>query len=239
VLQRGGNNQPGLWHHRMTSMVVSVVASWLLRLLLFCGCGWLSRLRRRFPRLLVISRSCVVVVAIVVSCHCGWLLRLVVVSHGCVIVSRFAWLFPAIASWLLQWLCLAVVVGCHGWLLFPAVASSFPTVVSSLQLLHLAIVVGCHGCHHCHGCFCGCCTHCCLLSWLMILVVAVVSVVRWLFPLPLLVFSFVWQIVFAVVKVAASVMHCASEFLQLFAEMDGCNSDVRIIIFSVRFKHEI
>jgi len=62
-------------------------------------------------------------------------------------------------------------------------------------------------------------------------------VVPWLFPLPLFVLSFVWQIVFAVVKVAASVMHCASEFLQLFAEMDGCNSDVGIIILSGRFKH--
>jgi len=63
----------------------------------------------------VISRSCIVVVAIVVSCYCGWLSRLVVVSHGCVIVSCFAWSFPAVASWLLWWLCLAVVVGCRGW----------------------------------------------------------------------------------------------------------------------------
>jgi len=72
----------------------------------------------------------------------------------------------------------------------------------------------------------GCCGHCVLLLRLVvavggyfpqfchrfprlcIMVVAVVSVVRWLFPFPLLVFSFVWQIVFAVVKVAASVIHC-------------------------------
>jgi len=53
------------------------------------------------------------------------------------------------------------------------------------------------------------------------------------FPQPLLVFSFVhWQIVFTVVKVAAFVMDCTSEFLQLFVEMNGCNSDACIIIFS-------
>jgi hypothetical protein len=59
-----------------------------------------------------------------------------------------------------------------------------------------------------------------------------------LFPSPLFVFSFVdWQIVFAVVKVAASVMDCTSEFLQLFAEMNGCNSDACRIIFSRGIKH--
>jgi len=59
------------------------------------------------------------------------------------------------------------------------------------------------------------------------------------FPQPLLVFSFIhyWQIVFAAIKVASSVMDCASEFLKLFAAMDGCNSDVRIIIFSGQFQH--
>ncbi len=105
--------------------------------------------------------------AIVVGCR-GWLLFPMVVSSFPALHGRFLRLRHGCCGGCVLRLWLVVVVG---------VASSFPTVVSSLlQLLHLAIVVGCHGCHHCHGCFCGCCTRCCLLSWLMILVVAVVSV---------------------------------------------------------------
>ena len=68
----------------------------------------------------------------------------------------------------------------------------------------------------------------------MILVVSLSSAVVSLTPVCV---QFRLANCFAVVRVAASVMHCASEFLQLFAEMDGCNSDVHIIIFSRRFEH--
>jgi len=58
----GDNNQPGQWHRRMPSMVVAVVASWLL---LFCGCGrgccgctFISH------GCVIVSRGCIVVVAV-------------------------------------------------------------------------------------------------------------------------------------------------------------------------------
>ncbi len=85
----GNNNQPVRWHCcRMPSMVISAIAWWLLRSFLFCGCGWLSRLRRRVLRL---RRGVAVAPWLLRLCHSFQRLRrgccgCAVVSCGCVVV---------------------------------------------------------------------------------------------------------------------------------------------------------
>ncbi len=78
----GNNNQPVQWHCRMPSMVISALASWLLQSFLFCGCGWLSRLRHRVLQLCCGCCGCPIVVAVV-----PWLLHLrrsfPQLCHGC------------------------------------------------------------------------------------------------------------------------------------------------------------
>jgi len=59
----------------------------------------------------VVSRGCVMVIAIIVSCSCGWLLQLVVISHGCIII-----LVVTVATIVMDAfvdVVLIVVVGCH------------------------------------------------------------------------------------------------------------------------------
>ncbi len=67
----------------MPSMVISAVA--LLRLLLFCGCGWLSSC-------IVVSHGCVGVVVVIGCCGCD------VVSRSCDVVVAVVLSFPAVVS---------------------------------------------------------------------------------------------------------------------------------------------